>query len=334
MSFVVDSIQHLVRATDAVVARAYLAMFRERNALMTFLFHALFEDTAEIARNDIDPLERTTVAKFRQLVEYYVDHGYRFITPDDLLAGLPDGKFAMLTFDDGYHNNTRALPVLEEFKVPATFFISTNHVLENKCYWWDVFYRERLAQGAPVRSAYHEAIELKSLPTEQIEADLKSRFGAGALTPRGEIDRPFTPTELREFARHPQVRLGNHTANHAILLNYTDDQVRAQIQTAQEFLQDLTGTRPIAIAYPNGGHDDRIINICAELGLKIGFTIRPGKQPVPLAAASPDLMRLGRFCPHDESSIKTQCRTYRSDFALYGLFRGGYLRVARKQIAQ
>ena len=334
MSFVVDSVQQLVRATDSAFARTYLTFFKERSSLMTFLFHGLFKNTAEIAANDIDPLERTTVAKFRQLVAYYVNHGYRFVSTDDLLNGLPDGKFATLTFDDGYHNNVRALPVLEEFDVPATFFISTNHVKENKCYWWDVFYRERLAQGTAARSAYHEAIEMKSLKTEQIESDLKSRFGAAALTPRGEIDRPFTPSELRDFARHPNVRIGNHTANHAILLNYPDDEIRQQVNGAQDFLHELTGKRPTAIAYPNGGHDDRIVKICSDAGVKIGFTIRPEKTSVPHDADSAGAMRLGRFCPHDESPMKTQCLTYRSDVALYGRMRAGYLRLARKQIAQ
>ena len=40
----VDAIQHFVRATDSVIARAYLAVFKERNSLMSFLFHSLFRD--------------------------------------------------------------------------------------------------------------------------------------------------------------------------------------------------------------------------------------------------------------------------------------------------
>jgi peptidoglycan/xylan/chitin deacetylase (PgdA/CDA1 family) len=103
---------------------------------------------------------------------------------------------------------------------------------------------------------------------------------------------------------------------------------------AQEALEGLTGDRPIAIAYPNGGHNDLIVRVSSELGLKVGVTIRPEKQSLPLKADSPKLLRLGRFFPHDESPMASQCRTYRSDFLLYGMLRGGYLRLARKQIAQ
>src|SRR5690606_40588722 len=102
----IDGFQNLVRSADAMVARLYLSMFRERDGLLAFLFHSLFRDQAEIERNLLDPLDGTTVDHFRQLIEYYLKHGYTFISPDDLLAGLPArGKFAMLTFDDGYFNN-------------------------------------------------------------------------------------------------------------------------------------------------------------------------------------------------------------------------------------
>jgi hypothetical protein len=45
-------------------------------------------------------------------------------------------------------------------------------------------------------------------------------------------------------------------------------------------------------------------------------------------------MRLGRFSTHGGTPILTQCRTYRSDVLLYGLFRDGYLRLVRGKVAQ
>lgn len=331
----IAAIQKFVRATDAAVARAYLAVRAERNALMPFLFHSLFRDEGEIARNVVEPLERTTVAQFREFVAYYLEHGYRFVSPEDLLATLdPARRYALITFDDGYYNNVLVRPILEEFKVPALFFISTNHVRQNKCYWWDVFYRERLAQGATRQQIYRETVALKHLRTEQIEAQLVDRFGANALAPRGDIDRPFAPEELREFAKCPYVHLGNHTADHAILTNYTPQQVREQITGAQQALMAMTGRTPVAIAYPNGAHDARIVEISRELGLKVGVTVRPHKTLLPLNSRACDLMRIGRFCPTGDAPMATQCRTYRSDLQLYGAFRAGYLRLMRGQIAQ
>ncbi|MDB5356853.1 MAG: hypothetical protein JWN24_3306 [Phycisphaerales bacterium] len=331
----IGAIQNMIRSADSAVARLYLSLFKERDALLPFLFHSLFRDQREIAKNVVDPLQRTTIAQFRQFIEYYLEHGYRFVSPADLLAGLePGGKYALITFDDGYYNNSLAVPVLKEFDVPAVFFISTDHVQHNKCYWWDVLYRERTAQGAPERQIYREAVALKKLKTAQIEEQLSAQFSPSAFAPRGDIDRPFSPPELKEFAANPQVHLGNHTAGHAILTNYSAEEVRSQVQSAQEALREMTGTTPISIAYPNGGHNDQIIQICREAGLKLGFTVRPEKRDLPLDASAPGLLRLGRFTPHGESPIVTQCRTYRSDVLIYGLFRDGYLRLRRGQIAQ
>jgi peptidoglycan/xylan/chitin deacetylase (PgdA/CDA1 family) len=331
----VGAIQHIVRGTDATVARAYLALFRERRGVMSFLFHSLFRDDREIARGVVDPLQRTTVAQFRGLIEYYLRHDYRFISPADLLNGLdPAGRYALITFDDGYYNNVLARPILEEYGVPAVFFISTNHVRENRCFWWDVLYRERRAQGASERQVYREALAVKSLRTEEIESQLRERFGPDAFRPRGDIDRPFTPAELREFADCPYVHLGNHTANHAILTNYTPAEARAQVQGAQDALREITGRTPMSIAYPNGAHDPQVVATCCDLGLKVGFTIRPEKAPLPLGAEHNDLLRLGRFCPHADAPMESQCRTYRSDVLLYGLFRDGFLRLVRGKCGQ
>lgn len=330
-----DAIQHLVRAADAAIAKAYLGLFRERNALIAFLFHSLFRNEAEIAQDLVDPLQRTTVAQFRQFIEYYLQHGYRFVSPADVLSGLPpDGRYALITFDDGYYNNVLARPLLEEHAIPAAFFISTNHVLQNKCFWWDALYRERTAQGASHARIKAEAVSMKSMTTEQIEQTLIDRFGSDVLRPRGDIDRPFTPDELREFARCPHVHLGNHTANHGILTNYSADAVRGQLEDCQAALREMTGTTPDSIAYPNGAHDDDVVRACGESGLKLGFTIRPHKVPLPLPASGDALLRLGRFCPHGEGPMLTQCRTYRSDVLLYGMFRDGYLRLRRGQVAQ
>jgi peptidoglycan/xylan/chitin deacetylase (PgdA/CDA1 family) len=303
---------------------------------MCFLFHSLFQDQREIDLKLVDPLQRTTVRQFRQFVQYYLEAGYRFISPTDLLNGVaPDGKYALITFDDGYYNNVLARPVLEEYGVPAVFFVSTEHVRLNKCFWWDVLYRERAARGATERHVYIEGRSLKSLRTETIEELLTTRFGPDAFVPRGDVDRPFAPHELRDFASSRFVHIGSHTANHAILTNYSADAMRWQLNEAQRALVELTGKAPVAIAYPNGAHDDDVVQACRESGLKVGFTVRPQKNILPLGGAeSPDLMRLGRFATHGESPIVNQCRTYRSDFQLYGHFRDGYLRLRRGQVAQ
>ena len=323
-------IQEMVRVTDEIVAKAYLSMFQERNALIGFLFHSLFRDESEIARKWVDPLQETTVDQFRSLIAYYLDRGYTFVSPDDILKGLdPHRKYGILTFDDGYSSNALALSVLEEFDVPALFFITPRNVIEQKCYWWDVLYRELSAQGESAGRIRGQALGMKSLRTEEMEARLKARFGADAFRPRGDIDRPFNVDELRELASHRLVHIGNHTANHAILTNYSPEEARAQIAEAQETLREITGTSPIAIAYPNGACDDEIVKICNEIGLRLGFTTQPQKSRFPLALGPNGAMRLGRFMPMGDRPQEGQYQRIRSDLVVYSLLRECYVRLNR-----
>lgn len=178
----IHTLQNLVRSTDARMAQFYLSLRQERDGLLIFLFHCIFRDEAEINRNLLDPLDRITVDHLRKLIEYYLEHGYTFVGPDHLLHGLPrKGKFAMLTFDDGYYNNTLALPLLEQYKVPAIFFIATNYILQQKSYWWDALWRVRKAQGASDKLINRDTLSYKDRRNSEIEQSLIERFGADVL---------------------------------------------------------------------------------------------------------------------------------------------------------
>jgi peptidoglycan/xylan/chitin deacetylase (PgdA/CDA1 family) len=330
----ISTFRNLAHSTDSAVSRLYLSVFQEQNALRSFLFHSLFRNHQEMDRNLIDPLDRTTVDDLRQLIAYYRKHGYVFISPDDIVGGLSDDqKYAMLTFDDGYYNNHLALPLLEEFNVPATFFIASGHVRNNKCFWWDVLYRERMAQGVSQRQIYREGVKLKFFRADEIDDRLRQRFGPNAFAPRGDIDRPFTPEELRKFAAHPLVHLGNHTVDHAILANCPATEIRRQIRECQDDLEKIGAPRPFCIAYPNGSYNDEVLRACVELGIRLGFTTRPQRVRLPLNGDPSKLLTLGRFVPGADAPIVTQCRTYRSDLQIYGFLRSAYLKMFRGSIS-
>lgn len=58
----------------------------------------------------------------------------------DWLAGRGDsaGHTVAVTFDDGYQDNlVNAKPLLEQFRIPATVFVSTGHLGQSREFWWD-----------------------------------------------------------------------------------------------------------------------------------------------------------------------------------------------------
>ncbi|WP_161599557.1 polysaccharide deacetylase family protein [Hymenobacter nivis] len=302
---------------DEHLALARLAARPERPALLAFMFHVLFEDEAAMDRHEVDPQQRITVGMFEEFVAYFVAHGYAFVTPADVLRGLdPAGKYALLTFDDGYYNNRLALPVLRRYGVPATFFISTHHVEAGRAFWWDVVYRHRQRQPLPPAAQAAEYALLKQLRHPEVDQYLVDQFGPGALVPVGDLDRPFTPAELREFASAPEVNLGNHTHHHAVLTNYAPAAAAAELVACQEALARLLGAPASAVAYPNGNASAAVRAAAVGAGLRLGTTVRAGKNYLPFARYGVDVLLLNRFLLWGGPDVARQCALFRTDFHL------------------
>ena len=304
-----------LRLADRAVCEASLALGDERPALISFLFHSLFSDRREAGAGLVDPFQPVTVADFETFIGDFREAGYRFVTPDGIAAGLaPGGRYVCITFDDGYANNLRALPILRRFDVPATIFVSTNHVRRGRCYWWDVQYRARRRAGWSPAAIDAERVALKALTYAEIESRLGEELGARSFEPEGETDRPLNEAELKRLAAEPRITIGNHTSDHAILTAHDEDQIQAQIEDCQAYLTDLLGSPPRVIAYPNGNYDDRTLRIAAEAGFAVGFTVEPRKSRLPLAAQ--DLLRLPRYALDGGPDTRQQCRSCRSALQL------------------
>jgi peptidoglycan/xylan/chitin deacetylase (PgdA/CDA1 family) len=254
---------------------------------------------------------------FRQFIEYYLKHDYLFISPDDIMKGLrTDKKYVLITFDDGYFSNQLSLPILNEYKVPATYFISANHIVSNKNFWWDVVYRERMKRNSSAEQIFNESRELKLKKNQEIEQYIIDNFGEKALHPISDIDRPFTPAELLAFSRDPLVSFGNHTTNHAILTNYSYSEIKSEISVAQDEIFKLTGVNPVTISYPNGNFSQEVISVAKEMGFKLGITINPGKNYLPISFEGNNPFILNRFTLWGNKNIEKQCNSFRNDIHL------------------
>lgn len=300
---------------------------QEQGTVLTFLIHSLFASSEEAQCGLLDPQQGFTTAMLREFLAYFTRAGYRFLSPRHLAEDLPQsGKYILLTFDDGYFNNARALPLLEEFNAPAVFFISSGHVKQGKAFWWDSLYRESAKRGRFAGEVRRRIAVYKQMAPPQIEADICSRFGRMALFPISDLDRPFTPAELAKFASHPLVFLGNHTRDHAILTNCFSEEIRSQIRDCQESLSQMTGKTPGIIAYPNGNCSREIAEAACDAGLRFGLLARPGRNRLPLQCGTLRAMTLRRFTLWGDRPVEAQCRATRSPLSLQHLLNG----IARK----
>jgi peptidoglycan/xylan/chitin deacetylase (PgdA/CDA1 family) len=279
------------------------------------MFHGLYRNRAEALNGHVDPYQPFTEADLRRVIEHFLRAGYRFVSPDHLSldhGGAP--RQVMLTFDDGYANNLRALPLLRQYGVPAAFFITAGNVASGEAFWWDVLHRELARRGIGRVRAVAERQRLKAMPAATIRGTLTAMFGPDAMRPLGETDRPMTPAEVAALAAEPLAAVGNHSLHHDLLTRIPVERAREQIAGCQALLAAWTGRAPQVIAYPNGNCDDAIIAFAERLGLKTGFAAAPGRVPLPLPPAL--RMRMPRYAVVGGADLARQLRAIEAPASL------------------
>ncbi|HWG35104.1 MAG TPA: polysaccharide deacetylase family protein [Gemmatimonadaceae bacterium] len=97
-------------------------------------FHRVSDVTPE------DDLTRSS-SDFNKFCRFFADHFHvvslrEFITR--LERGQSVGGVLAITFDDGYLDNYEvAAPILDQYGLPATFFIATRFIASTRVPWWD-----------------------------------------------------------------------------------------------------------------------------------------------------------------------------------------------------
>lgn len=296
---------------------------KDRPGLLVLVFHCVFADDREAENGLVDPHERATPEGLKRLFDYFREVGYRFVSAAEIDAGLPPGgHFAHLTFDDGFANNLRLLDLLPREEVHATIFPSANHVRNGTGFWWNVVYRERRGRGRGALAA--EYSHLRRQTAEHVTRYLLDEFGPGCLEPAGDVDRPLTVAELQELGSSPWIEIGNHTLDHAILPACTAAEAEQQIRGAQEWLEQTLGEPPSVIAYPDGASTQAIEEMASNLGLRLGVSVVPQQNELPLSSAT--RMAIGRFRVVFDRSLRSQLRAVRSSVQLAAAGRRIFLR--------
>jgi len=120
-----------------------------RNRLARQVIILLYHRIAETAS---DPWSLcVTPRHFAEHLEVLAKQGYRMRL--ERLARVLDGgglphRSAVITFDDGYVDNLwNARPLLERFDLPATVFVATANINQDREFWWDELERLILQPG-------------------------------------------------------------------------------------------------------------------------------------------------------------------------------------------
>lgn len=224
---------------------------------------------------------------FEEQLKYYTKY-FNVISLDDYYhQRFRDDKFNLcLTFDDGYANNHKyVLPLLEQYQVPATFFVTGIRDAGFDILWNDFlaivnkhgpskleFNNEHFRKS---RSGYVSEITGNSLKSLLHSAgfDAKKEM-MQALPPfrKRDIDSDYwlqmTPEQINALSASPFVTIACHGYYHNDLSKIPIQQARNEMLQSRQYLESITGKAINAIAFPYGSYSPAVITEAKSLGFK------------------------------------------------------------------
>jgi len=285
-------------------------------------FHGLASDTACLRSRVLGGDLVLTIPQITQVVEYLLNAGCIATSPEQILRGLDPGKtHFLLSFDDGYFNNLLVLPLLERYKLPAQFALIGQAVTTGHAFWWDI-----LSRTTPPGEKPQDALvdRFSMMPIAEVEAELVAKFGACVTRPAGDVDRPMSPLEARELAKHPLISMANHSQSHRVLTGLPEDVIEHELATAQETLQGHLGFAPKIVVYPYGQADEVVVRVARRMGFTLGFAGNHAKVALPFNTQSDLAMRIPRFTIFGDKAISPQCGntqfSWKPSWTIKGIF--------------
>lgn len=297
--------------------------------LSTLIFHRVLAKP--------DPLfpEEMHAERFREVCRWLKDW-FDVLPLDEALRRLKLGNLpsraCAITFDDGYADNFDvALPILREFRLPATVFVATGF-LDGGRMWNDTVIEA-------IRRSPLPSIDLVGTPAArlgclQLDGDhiVRRRLidsvirsikylehaerleWVQALAERSAAE---LPTDLMMSSMQVQqlygagLQIGAHTDSHPILARMKRSAAKREIARGKERLEALLGDRVDLFAYPNGrpaqDYSEESVEVVRELGFQGAVSTAWGT-----ARAGCDFFQIPRFTPWDQTRIRFGGRLLRN----------------------
>jgi peptidoglycan/xylan/chitin deacetylase (PgdA/CDA1 family) len=182
-------------------------------------------------------------------------------------------RFAV-TFDDDFETHVdRALPILRNRDVPATFFLSGRSLHGLGSYWFELLQQLIDARGTK------EVSRLIHTQGEGVDALVTACENDPSLQKAIEAEAPDVSHRLDrsgiEALAGAGMAIGFHTVRHEILTRLDDGGLDAALTQGREELEAVVGHPLRLFAYPHGKADRRTADRIRDAGYEAAWTGRP-----------------------------------------------------------
>jgi peptidoglycan/xylan/chitin deacetylase (PgdA/CDA1 family) len=296
-----------------------------RPGLVVLTYHRIAKSGADLF---YDPVISATPESFRAQVKW-LSNRFQLLTLDELLAQVESGTpwrepMILLTFDDAYRDNfSYAVPILREYRAPATFFVPTAFLDAPRLPWWDYV-------ACIIKQTHVQRLTLKlnltgNSPPIQIDLQTMSRDAAimviiraflddsiaderwflDQLEEQAKIDIDYRHRGRELFMSWDQIRqladadaglsIGSHSNSHRKLAGLDNASQCQELTESKQILETHLGRPVKALAYPYGWpgtYTARTRALAAQAGYQLAFSSREGTNPF-IGFDRYDVSRLG-----------------------------------------
>ncbi len=231
----------------------------------------------------------TTVENLKLQINYFKKH-FRIVSLKEIFSlyrrnSNHSKSTIAITFDDGYENNfTNALPLIEKFEIPVTFFISSICLDKGNSILWpdliDIFIHfsdtNRLEFEDLIFNKYNNTfytsnnVELrnfiKSLNLEERDRFLKIIM---KYLPYKKINS-YIPSEfykllnyeqLKIISQNQNIEIGSHSHQHLNLANISFKESKNELITSKKLLESIINNNVESFASTDGSSNENIKNL-------------------------------------------------------------------------
>ena len=280
-----------------------------RDEIAIFLFHGVVERSDYEVRNYTR--KHLTRDAFVAIIDSLASAGRPISLPDIVARSargdpFPPRAFAV-TFDDGFENNySIAAPILCDFEVPATFYVTSGFIQHNALSWIDriEYFMEHTPRGV-LRLPWSgeaqrfddrdskifllEQIRLRAKRDPELDVDTLVRdvFVQGGWeeieASEDPLDRKMEWDQVAALAAHDLFTVGGHGHTHRILSFLSDDAMEEEVSTCLRLLAEEASITTSHYSYPEGleyCYSDRVVDALRRHGIVCCPTAQDGTNSV------------------------------------------------------